>query len=55
MRLPLTGEITTAGDGANVNKDFTGFGPVNINGQAIRLYLNVDQPTRLGQLSLFLV
>ena len=53
MRLPLTAELTTAGDGANVTRDFTGFGPISLDGQAIRLYLTVDQPTRLGQLSLF--
>ena len=54
MRLPFEGTLTTAGDGAAVFRDFTGFGPVNIDAKAIRLYFTVDQPTRLGQLSLFL-
>lgn len=51
--LPLTGTVNTGGAGVNVNLDAIGIAPFSLINRMIKLRMVVDDPFKVGAISLF--
>jgi peptidoglycan/xylan/chitin deacetylase (PgdA/CDA1 family) len=51
--LPFQGQVVTAGAGANVSLDAFGLAPFSLTGKMLKLTFTINDPSKIGNLSLF--